>query len=32
MSIPTFIAFKGGEENGRQIGAIPKTALVDLVK
>ena len=32
MSIPTFIAFKGGEESGRQIGAIPKTALVDLVK
>lgn len=32
MSIPTFIAFKGGEESGRQVGAIPKTALVDLVK
>ena len=32
MSIPTFIAFKNGEESGRQIGAIPKTALVDLVK
>ena len=32
MSIPTFIAFKGGEESGRQIGAIPKTALVDLVR
>ena len=28
MSIPTFIAFKGGEESGRQIGAIPKTAPV----
>lgn len=32
MSIPTFIAFKNGEESGRQIGAIPKSALVDLVK
>lgn len=32
MSIPTFIAFKGGEEAGRQIGAVPKSALEELVK
>ena len=32
MSIPTFIAFKNGEEAGRQIGAIPKSALLELVK
>lgn len=32
MSIPTFIAFKNGEEAGRQIGAVPKSALLELVK
>lgn len=32
MSIPTFIAFKDGEAAGRQIGAVPKKALLDLVK
>ncbi len=32
MSIPTFIAFKDGETAGRQIGAVPKKALLDLVK
>lgn len=32
MSIPTFIAFKGGEVAGKQIGAVPKSALVNLVK
>ena len=32
MSIPTFIAFKNGEISGKQIGAVPKGALVDLVK
>ena len=32
MSIPTFIAFKNGEIAGRQIGAVPMNALLDLVK
>ena len=32
MSIPTFIAFKNGEISGTQIGAVPKSALLDLVK
>ena len=32
MSIPTFISFNGGEIRGKQIGAVPKSALVDLVK
>ncbi len=32
MSIPTFIAFKSGEMAGKQIGAVPKGALLDLVK
>ena len=32
MSIPTFIAFKNGEIAGKQIGAVQKNALLDLVK
>lgn len=32
MSIPTFIAFKNGEIAGKQVGAVPKAALVNLVK
>ena len=32
MSIPTFIAFKNGEVAGRQVGAVSKNALLDLVK
>ena len=32
MSIPTFIAFKNGEIAGKQIGAVPKNVLLDLVK
>lgn len=32
MSIPTFIAFKNGEIVGKQIGAVSKSALVNLVK
>ena len=32
MSIPTFIAFKNGEIAGKQIGAVPKNALLELVK
>lgn len=32
MSIPTFIAFKNGEVAGKQIGAVPKSKLQDLVK
>ena len=32
MSIPTFISLNGGEIRGKQIGAVPKSALVDLVK
>ncbi len=32
MSIPTFIAFKNGEEAGRQIGAVSKGELLSLIK
>lgn len=32
MSIPTFIAFKNGEITGKQMGAVPKSALTNLVK
>lgn len=32
MSIPTFIAFKNGTVAGKQVGAVPKSALLDLVK
>lgn len=32
MSIPTFMAFSGGELKGKQIGAVPKSALVDLIR
>lgn len=32
MSIPTFIAFKNGEVAGKQIGAVPKSSLINLVK
>lgn len=32
MSIPTFISFSGGEIKGKQIGAVPKSALTDLLK
>ena len=32
MSIPTFIAVKGGEIAGKQIGAVPKSNLLGLEK
>ena len=32
MTIPTFMAFKNGEAVGKQIGAVPKSALLDLVR
>lgn len=32
MSIPTFVAVKNGEVTGKQIGAVPKSALVNLLK
>ena len=32
MSIPTIMAFKGGEMVGRTVGVQPKAALLDLVK
>ena len=32
MSIPTFIAFKNGEVAGKQVGAIPKSKLQELVR
>ncbi|NPD31291.1 thioredoxin [Eggerthellaceae bacterium zg-1084] len=31
MSIPTFIAFEGGEVKGQVVGAQPKQALLDLL-
>lgn len=32
MSIPTFIAFKNGEVSGKQIGAVPKSKLQELIR
>ena len=32
MSIPTFIAFKNGEVAGKQIGAVPKNKLQDMIR
>ena len=32
MSIPTFIAFKNGEGAGKQVGALPKSKLQELVR
>lgn len=32
MSIPTFIAFKNGEVAGKQVGAMPKSRLQELVR
>lgn len=32
MSIPTFIAFKNGEVAGKQVGAIPKSRLQELIR
>lgn len=32
MSIPTFIAFKNGEVAGKQVGAIPKSMLQELIR
>lgn len=32
MSIPTFIAFKNGEVVGKQVGAVPKSALSNLLR
>jgi len=32
MSIPTIVAFKGGEEVNRSVGVVPKESLIDLVK
>ena len=32
MSIPTFIAFKNGEIAGKQIGAVPKSKLQDMIR
>ncbi len=32
MTIPTFMAFKNGTAAGKQIGAVPKSALLDLVR
>lgn len=32
MSIPTFISFKNGEVAGKQIGAVPKSKLQELIR
>ena len=32
MSIPTFIAFKNGEVAGKQIGAVPKSKLQEMIR
>ena len=32
MSIPTFIAFRNGEVAGKQVGAMPKSKLQELVR
>lgn len=31
MSVPTFLAFKGGELIGRKVGAHPKSGLLEMV-
>ncbi len=32
MSIPTLIVFKNGEQKAKQIGALPKQEILDLIK
>lgn len=32
MSIPTLIVFKNGEQKAKQIGAIPKESILELIK
>ncbi len=32
MSIPTLIVFKNGEQKAKQVGALPKEEILDLVK
>ncbi|MEE0885502.1 MAG: thioredoxin [Treponema sp.] len=32
MSIPTLIVFKNGEQKAKSIGAIPKDAILELIK
>lgn len=32
MSIPTLIVFKNGEQKAKNIGAIPKDAILELIK
>ena len=32
MSIPTFISFKNGEIAGKQVGAVPKSKLQELIR
>lgn len=32
MSIPTLIIFKNGEQKAKQIGALPKQEILDLIK
>ncbi len=32
MSIPTLIVFKNGEQKAKQIGAIPKNSILELVQ
>ena len=32
MSIPTFISFKNGEVAGKQVGAVPKSKLQELIR
>ena len=31
MSIPNFIAFKGGQVSGQQIGAVPKDSILRIL-
>ena len=32
MSIPTLIVMKNGEESAREVGAIPKSAILELIE
>lgn len=32
MSIPTLIVFKNGEQKAKNIGAVPKNAILELIK
>lgn len=32
MSIPTLVVMKNGEESAREVGAVPKSAIIELIE